>query len=95
MELQGVAGETSVTLGADPDLLGVGAAALVIVDVRHEAQRSDAAYLGPEGVRALGARGQYAVSVSRQAWSVITQKRQSPCDFRCTNCPNRVSRRLS
>ena len=72
MALQGVAGETSHALGTDPDLPGVGAAALVIVEVRHEAQRPGAAHLGPEGVCALRARGQRAVSVSLRVWYVMT-----------------------
>ena len=94
MELQGVAGETSAALGADPDLLGAGAVALVYVEANHEAQRPDAAHLGQEGVRTLGARGQHAAGVARLARSAMTQNMQSSCDFRCTNCANCASRRV-
>ena len=57
--IRGVAGEPRAAIRADPYLLGVGAAALVVVEVDHEAERPMAAHLRPEGVGASGARGQH------------------------------------
>jgi hypothetical protein len=57
--IRGVAGEPRAAIRADPYLLGVSAAALIVVNVDYEAERPVAAHLRPEGVRAFGARGQH------------------------------------
>lgn len=58
--LVGVPDEARAALRADKDPLGVGVALLLVVEVDDEAQRPEFAHLRPEGMYALGARGQHA-----------------------------------
>jgi hypothetical protein len=58
-------GEARAAPGTGSVLLGVGVAAIVVIEVDDDAERHpDAAQPGQEGARALGAKGQHAGSVA-------------------------------
>jgi hypothetical protein len=58
-------GEACAAPGTSSDLLDVGVAAIVLIEVDDDAERRpDAAQPGQEGACALGAKGQHASSVA-------------------------------
>jgi hypothetical protein len=60
-----ITGEARAAPGTSSDLLSVGVAAIVLIEVDDDAERRpDAAQPGQEGARALGAEGQHANSVA-------------------------------
>ena len=74
--VQGVAEQVRAALRAASNPRGVGGAALVIVEVDHEAERLLATHLRPEGVSAVWAWIPHAYTISRPARQVMALKAQ-------------------
>ncbi len=68
--------EARAARGADSHLLGVGSAALVVIEVDDETEGPNVAHLRPEGVGTFRASGQHAGSVDPWARPVMARKVQ-------------------
>ena len=68
--------EPGAAARTDGDVLGVGAAPLVVVEVDHEAERTDLVRLGPEFVAASFARVEHFATLSRRGTNLVRQKVQ-------------------